>query len=99
MEGCIPGLPGCTEWIRFRSQSAAAKLVGLKHDAMGVKNVIDGTTKTTAGGWVFRRVPEDVEELEKQKQEQRGLQRQQWAVLCASMTAICKENNWPIVIG
>lgn len=98
VEGRVPGLPGCTEWIRFRSQSAAAKLIGLKHDAMGVKNVIDGTNKTTGGGWVFRRVPEDVEEEQKQAQAQQDLRRQEWQALCASMTEICKKNNWPVVI-
>ena len=57
VEGCIPAADDCKEWIRFRSQTEAAKMIGLKNPtqgAMGVKNILDGVTKTTAGGWVFR---------------------------------------------
>lgn len=54
VEGCIPAADDCKEWIRFRSQTEAAKVIGLKHDAIGVKRALTGEAKTAGGGWVFR---------------------------------------------
>jgi hypothetical protein len=54
VEGCVPGAPECTEWIRFRSKTIAAKTIGIKWGTTEVNKVLWGRIPFTGGGWVFR---------------------------------------------